>query len=367
MTGQGVTTVARQEFRLRIRAGRWKWLLGAWFVLLVLFTILATAAVGSIEGLDDDGVPVYGAVVLFVLGLALLVVPSLSAQSVNGDRERGTLACLQVTRLTPGDIALGKFLAAWGTTGIFLALSLPVVLFTLTQGGVSLGRVVVVTTLLALLLGTVCAISLYLSSALARTTTSGVLSYLAVGALTLGTLIVFGLGTLATQEDYTETYLFGCRDATALQQYYEQQQGRGPVPEGCQTDSYQSTRTRTDRIWWLLAPNPFVIVADAAPRLGPIPQGLSPQGLRNAGKARDLDLLGQLGEQISELREPPGSDGFSADAGLENALSGLDDDPPAVWPYGLAFDLGLAGLCLWLTSRRLRTPSRELPKGARVA
>jgi hypothetical protein len=52
---------------------------------------------------------------LFVLGLALLVVPSLAAQSVNGDRERGTLATLQVTRLSAGEITLGKFVAAWGT------------------------------------------------------------------------------------------------------------------------------------------------------------------------------------------------------------------------------------------------------------
>ncbi len=32
MTGSGIATVARQEFRLRIRAGRWKWLVGAFFL-----------------------------------------------------------------------------------------------------------------------------------------------------------------------------------------------------------------------------------------------------------------------------------------------------------------------------------------------
>ena len=39
MTGAGVATVARQEFRLRIRAGRWKALLAAFFVVL-LSTVL---------------------------------------------------------------------------------------------------------------------------------------------------------------------------------------------------------------------------------------------------------------------------------------------------------------------------------------
>jgi len=41
------------------------------------------------------------------------VTPALTAQSINGDRERGTLATLQVTRLRPADIALGKLAAGW--------------------------------------------------------------------------------------------------------------------------------------------------------------------------------------------------------------------------------------------------------------
>ena len=55
------------------------------------------------------------------------MVPALAAQSVNGDRERGTLATLQVTRLTAGDIAVGKLAAAWGTALVFLAISAPMV------------------------------------------------------------------------------------------------------------------------------------------------------------------------------------------------------------------------------------------------
>jgi hypothetical protein len=73
----------------------------------------------------------------------------------------------------------------------------------MNQGGVPLGRVIVVTVVLALLLGTVCAISLWLSAVLSRTTTSGVLAYLAVFALTIGTLITFGLVTAVTTETYT--------------------------------------------------------------------------------------------------------------------------------------------------------------------
>ena len=129
MTGSGITTVARQEFRLRIRAGRWKWLLASFFAVLLTFTALLDSGLdGVTDARAGKGAVLYGGLMLFVLGLALLVVPALAAQSVNGDRERGTLATLQVTLLTPAEIVLGKFLAAWGTALVFLALTLPLVL-----------------------------------------------------------------------------------------------------------------------------------------------------------------------------------------------------------------------------------------------
>lgn len=43
----GVRTVAEQEFRLRIRAGRWRWLLGAWFGSLAVFLLLTRLALES--------------------------------------------------------------------------------------------------------------------------------------------------------------------------------------------------------------------------------------------------------------------------------------------------------------------------------
>lgn len=339
MTGAGIATVARQEFRLRIRAGRWRWLLGAFFGVLLGFTVLLRGALSQVTDADlpYKGTVLYGGLVLFVLGLALLVVPALAAQSVNGDRERGTLATLQVTRLSAGDIALGKFAAAWGTSLVFLALTLPLVLYAMTQSGVPLSRVVVVTLVLAVLLGTVCALSLCLSSLLARTTTSGVLAYVAVFALTVGTLVAFGLVTALTTQTYRADSCAGA-----------------PRSSGCTDGEYEATRARTDRTWWLLAPNPFVVLADAAPRL-PREDRAGAVGLR----ARDLDPLGAIGGAVRDLRREPQDDGVLY----------LDEEPDqgAVWPAGLAFHVALAAGALWLTTRRLRTPTRSLPRGQRVA
>ena len=348
MSVSGIATVARQEFRLRIRAGRWKWLLAVFFLVLLGFTALLRAALSQVsdEDLQFKGTVLYGGLMLFVLGLALLVVPALAAQSVNGDRERGTLATLQVTRLTAGEITLGKFTAAWGTALVFLALTLPLVGYAMTQNGVPLVRVVVLTLVLALLLGAVCAISLWWSAVLSRTTTSGVLAYISVFALTIGTLIVFGLTTAVTAEQVTETYQNDCPPGTVEQGCVE-----GPM-------TYETTRARTDRTWWLLAPNPFVVLADAAPQIPDGEQGL-PVDEDFQVQASDLDPLGQIGQQVRNLRQEPGeSDVYG---------SGSRDVTRPVWPTGLAIDVTLGVLALWLTARRLRTPTRTLPKGQRVA
>ncbi|MCW2672040.1 MAG: hypothetical protein JWP14_629 [Frankiales bacterium] len=342
MTLQGILTVAEQEFTIRIRAGRWRWLLGAWFAVLTLVTLLIRLAVQTVDQghAQDKGVIVYGGLTLLVLGLALLVVPTLSAQSVNGDRERGTLATLQVTRLSAGDIAVGKFAAAWGTSLVFLALTLPPVLYTMTQGGVPFGRVVVVTLVVALLLGSIIAISLCLSSLLHRTTTSGVLAYLVVFALTIGTTVTFGLALALSSERYTEAVPGYCPGDTAP----------------CPATTYQGTRTRPDRVWWVLAPNPFVILADAAPTLPPetAAERLARQALEQRGvhvtNLRASDPLSGLGRAVRGAHKPPGASSGSA-----------------VWPWGLGFDVVVGLGALWLTARRLRTPSRDLPLGQRVA
>jgi ABC-2 type transport system permease protein len=348
----GVLTMARLEFTVRVRAGRWRWLLGGWFGVLVLFTVLLRLAIGHDHGLDGSrGTVMYGGLQLFQLALALLVVPALTSQSVNGDSERGTLAVLQVTNLSAFDIAAGKLLAAWATACVFLVTSAPIVVWAMVEGGVSVIRVVVVTVVVALLLAVICSISLGLSAVLARSTTSSVLSYLAVFALTVGTVVLFGLSTALTARND-----FG---------------------------------VRTRSTWWILAPNPFVILADATPTA---PQSLPtchvvPQGFSESTSSAPtssgveictgtdsstVDPLGAIGRVVRELRAGPGPGPGSSSAVFEPAAPGvIVPSAPAtngglVWPYGLGFDLALGAGMLAVTTRRLRTPRHGLARGVRL-
>jgi ABC-type transport system involved in multi-copper enzyme maturation permease subunit len=335
MTLGGIGVVARQEFRLRIRTGRWRWLLGAWLLVVTGVTALLYEGVHQNTDRGDDGAVMYGGLMLFVLALAALVAPALAAQSVNGDRDRGVLATLQVTSLSAGEIAVGKLVAAWGTALAFLALTLPDVMWCVAAGGVQLKRVASVSLIVALLLGVICAIALALSALLRRTTTSAVLSYLSVFALSLGTLIVFGLVSAATAQKVREpitSYVCGA-GGSGQETCHEENTG----------ETYESTQWRTDRTWWLLAPNPFVVLADAAPQTKAQKRGDS------------IDPLGGMRDSVRGLRVSP-----------QQQAAGKNSGPP-VWPYGLGFDLALAAGAVWLTARRLRTPTRKLARGARIA
>ena len=201
----GIRAVAGHELRVRLRTGRVRLLLAVWVLGLGVLTAVLWQTVRDVDGLHQRGVPVFGGLMVMLLALSLLIVPTLAAQSINGDRERGVLAVLQVTLLTPAEIALGKLLAAWGTALVFLGLATPIAASTLFMGGVGVGRLVITVLVVAVLMGVVCALAQCWSGLVARTNTSSVMSYLSVFALTIGTLVVFGLALASTRGTHTVT------------------------------------------------------------------------------------------------------------------------------------------------------------------
>lgn len=316
----GVVAVTRLEILLRFRAGRWRWLLISWFAGLLLFSWLLQTVVDRSDGLTGHrGVALFGGLQLFMLALALFIVPALTSQSINGDRERGRLSVLQVTELSASDIVLGKLLAAWATACVFVAVSAPITVWAMTQGGITVVQVLVVTLVMVLLLGIICAIGLGLSALLARSTTSSVLTYVAVFVLAIGTLVLTGLvSTVMASSDGGQSYP-----------------------------------------WYLASPNPFVILADSAPAAplqrtcfstgAPPPHNTFCQSLVPSG-----DVLGSIRQGIRSEAHGDSGSGDSSPGG-------------PVWPYGLAFDLSVAGSLLYAAVRRTRTPRRRIPRGVRLA
>jgi ABC-type transport system involved in multi-copper enzyme maturation permease subunit len=307
----------QNDLRQRVRARRWWILLGLWTLVQFLILIPVREAGESAQVFQFGpeasfglGPLMFGTLALLVLGLTCLVIPSLTATAINGERERGTLAVLQTTLYTPVDIALAKFASAWITATAFLVATLPLALWCYLEGGLSLWRTAAVYLVLFVMTGVLLAIGLACSALFRKPTLSAVIAYLAVGTLTFGTLIAFGLASA------TASYgPYGSQDIGAR--------------------------------WVLLAPNPFVVLADAAPR-----------------SERNLDdPLGAIQESVRYMRdpEPVYFDGSGRPQQPEPKV------PGPVWPTGLAINLVIASGAFAITVQKLKVPVRKLAPGHRVA
>lgn len=345
LSRRGVWTVAQLELRQRIRSTRWIISLVVFGVVVGGVTFLTWSVAGLGGGLMGPGVgrAMFGFIVFFVLFLGMLVSPTLSATAINGDRAAGTLATLQVTLLSAAEIVLGKLLAAWLASLAFLAVSVPFILWAFAVGGTPALALLTTVMLLAVMLAVVCALGLGWSSLTARTAGSAVLTYVTVAGLSVLSLIVFGLSVPVVSGDETvEVY----REV----EVYD----GGNYSYECEVEEASRYVAHTERTWWLLAVNPFVIVADAMPLDSDDFYGMSDPmtGIKTGVRAAREGVQ----EPIDEC--------WSDD---ENGWAWDPDDKSPVWPWGLGANLLLGAGAVWLAVRRLHIPQRTLAKGTRVA
>lgn len=346
----GVGTIFRLEIRQRVRSRGWYIMLGIWFVVIAAVVGLAALSVGA-EGFGAGQV-MFELVVAFVLFFGMLIAPALSSNSITGDRANGTLAILQNTLLTPGQMIMGKWLAAWVTSLGFLVVTIPLIAWAMTYEDVYLPGVPVLLGMLALELAIVCAIGVGVSALANKTLFAVLISYLLVAFLGLGTLIGFGLSMQLVKVD-----------VMASEQVWsdENLNGDGSIPWDdnaytCGTTLYPQTIFATERNTWLLAANPFVIVADAAPQ----PKPTSGDG--------SLDSSGPLGAISQGVRLSQAGQLAST-----ACLNGVKDTTVApaeatpLWPLGVGLQLLLAGGLLVAGQRKLRTPAGKMASGTRIA
>ena len=373
---EGITAVIGMELRQRLRSRGWYIMLGIWFALIWLVTALVWMSWKAQSGYNFDpgfgrvspGPLIFEAVCAFVLLFGLLVAPAFSANAISGDRSAGTLAIMQVTLLRPGQLLWGKFLASWVVSLAFLVVSVPFLIFGIAQGGLGVGYILVALLMLALELGVVCALGVGISALANRPLFSIVVTYLTVAVLTFGTLIAFALGAAvsngtveANQPFYKGMEMYPDEQAPA-----QDTEIYPPVPLPTdvtdQNDEYAcygplqpQSVSRTERVAWLLAMNPFVVVADAIPYPARTTQEQS-YGVNGV-----FENISQ-GARYAQA----GPDATFQCAGGKVTASRFDQQVP-LWPLGLGLQLLVAGAILALGWRALRTPAGKLPKGTRVA
>ena len=359
LTWHGVKTVAKLELTQRLRSSRWKTVLVIWFIGVGAICLLIAAALTSTWGYYDNtvGPTIFGLTVFFILFMGLLITPSLSSTAINGDRNAGTLAILQASLLTPMEITLGKLVAGWLSSLAFIVVSIPFIVWSLAAGGVSILTVVIVLVTMSFVLCVICAISLYFSARMVKTATSTVMSYLVVATVSFITLMLFGLGTVVLG--------FQSSTESLMPSQYDPETGN---PTECTVQENYTENPRTDLTWWLLAVNPYVIIADVhAPTLD------------NSSRYSSEDPLAAISTGVRQLRansnwnqnwdsywcNPDGSVVSAAE------FDKRQNEPPKtsgpVWPFGLGIYLVVGALAVNRTAKRLRIPYDALAKGVRIA
>ena len=392
---QAVATVVGMELRQRLRSRGWYVLLGVFFVVVGAVTLgaLGLRSLGMTEmeasGLEPElaeqqmralGRTLFDGVLLFVLTLSLLVSPALAANAISGDRAGGTLAITQVTLLRTGHLMAGKWLAAWIASAAFLAAALPWLAVAAVVGRVSPWAVLVGLVMILVEFGMIAGIGVAVSAIAGRTLFAVVVTYLIVAALTIGTLVAFGLslqflqtevrandaeyGSM-TAEPFTEAELEKMTPEEAEQAWAEWEAAHPELYDGIADRCVGPVTTRTipdpRRSGWLLAANPYAVLADASPWEG----GLIEDGTRAEPGPLNLLSVGLRWTQRDPVRDVECLDGELR--GLDS--TGVPDRQGTwpVWPLGLAMQGVLVAGLSWWGHRRLDTPAGRLPAGTRVA
>lgn len=356
-----VGVIVELELRQRLRTTRWK------ATLVVAFVVTSLAvfgsmylAVGAFGGTYAGWASnLYGLLIGFLLLLGIIVAPTLAATTINGDRKDATLAVVQDTAISNWQLALGKLIGSWVAGMALVAVAAPYVIWGLVEAPQPIWRGVVGAVVLALVFACYAGIGLGFSAVTARPAGSAVLTQAAVFFLLLGLPVVFGLlyptvaqthSVVRTETAVTDpsspTPTWTCREVTRGEEFHHH-----------------------ERIWWLLAPNPFFIVADAV--------SSPPQ---NPMRTSDSTAAQEIARTLSAVRAGPYigprtcadisygySDGSDPIGHRAREAAHETSEMGHSWYVGLGIYLALGGLGYVAAARRLRIPAGKLPRGVRIA
>ena len=204
-----------------------------------------------------------------------------------------------------------------------------------------------------------CAIGLGFSSLTARPSASAVLTYIVVAALTVGTPLATAIASSVVTGTQTEVTYYVDYDKSTDDKIV------------CRSEPEIETHevTRTDRIWWILTPNPFVALGDATAH--------APRRLDGWGHRSSYSPLEATGSWTDELRDPKPDRVVSnfcknRKDSSDAPSSRRDSEAPVAkhlvfWPASLVALAALGAGGVVVAGRRLRVPAGKLPRGVRLA
>lgn len=194
-----VNPIIKKDLRVTSRSMKLAWELFAYVAILEIIFMLIFSAFRSYASYADN-TELYQAYVVFFpvlaitqLGIIALAIPVITASSISGERERGTLDTLLTTTASLNSIVFGKMMSAVIRVMIFIIASIPLMAVSFMVGGLSwlvLLEFLVLSFVYAVLAGS---IGVYCSSRCKKTITSVITSfgiYFVIYALSFVPMIV---------------------------------------------------------------------------------------------------------------------------------------------------------------------------------
>lgn len=353
MNFTAVRVVTVLELRQRVRSTRWKW------TALTLFALISAIVFGSLylvtasSGTYEDWSPsLLTMVLMVVLFMGLIGAPAISSATINGDRRDATLALVQATPITGWELALGKFLGAWFASLVFIGVAAPYLIWGIVTARSSAMVSILTIVVLAVLLACYCAVGLGFSSLSTRPTASTMLTLATVLLLLVGLPAIYGLAMPSVERSH--------QVLSAYQEWDYEVAENDPDYQPVCTDRWQNeTFYHTEKTWWLLAPNPVLIIFDV--------QAVG------ANRARDTSLGMGGAEFLSDTRSGPVVFGSRCNemyrdaSAVSNPFEMQNRYVGHNWYWGVLLTLLLGGLGYVTAARRLQVPVGKLAKGVRVA
>lgn len=118
--------------------------------------------------------------------LILLIIPSITAGSISGERERQTLDLMLTTKMKPLDIILGKLYASFSTLFILIISSFPILALAFIYGGLKVADLCMLLLFFYIAAALIGSMGLMFSALFKRSTMSSVVSYVGLLVLIVG-------------------------------------------------------------------------------------------------------------------------------------------------------------------------------------
>lgn len=195
-----VNPVLRRELVERWRGRRATWVVTAYVLLLAAVTLLLywigrefieqqmRWGGGAFASGPMMGRFLFENLLAFVLLLVLFIAPGYAAAQISGERERRTLALLQITLVRPVQIVAGKLGASLAWVLLLIVASLPFAATAFFLGGVAVTDLLRGVATILVVAVSVAAVGIGVSAMTRKTTASVVLTYAIVLVLLIGTL-----------------------------------------------------------------------------------------------------------------------------------------------------------------------------------